>query len=627
MNMNMGALPHSGSETDPLSWFMWLAQMLITWLFATGFITYYQRAWHLAYEKYRDNHVVAYWIRAGMLVVAITVGVGLHMVGWMVFTDATGLMFHNLGLFALTMPLLDEDSSLLEYAIKVAAVVEVWLMHHEGYYSDPQFTISMIALAIAVVILRVFSDRIRNTIWPHIAAYGFVGVAFWTLLPKYSAGLHMTPEIAFQALCMYMGMTIVTAMFMNNEYKERVHNAAVAQEAHFDALTNAKSYAVYRQDIQSKFDEAKETHVPLAMAVIDIDHFKQVNDHYGHLAGDEVLAGVAATLEDVLTRYPGDLQLYRTGGEEFNVVLLGMSAEAVKPIMLDCWRAVRSRHFRASGQDVVATVSIGVSELKASDKKFDTLYARADDSLYRSKHRGRDTVTILSDTLDVEKERRIYATGTLYTRHVLDVAFKKPRVIHDDVRLANYEFATDRWNFAADFEIALDTQFAFISNVLTVSPHHDFSIRLSSRQFLDPDTPRRIGHFIHSEKNLRSLVVNLYRLPEAVEMSQATREYRLYGIQVGLTIHNPDKQIETVRTMAPYLDELCFRLDELRAAYPRDKVEQRMLEWSGIATSADARLIVGGVENQQDVDYALHDLHVHYLHGYYFDRPELPRFS
>ncbi|WP_155287139.1 sensor domain-containing diguanylate cyclase [Lacticaseibacillus zhaodongensis] len=627
MNMNMDAVPKSGSSTDPLSLAMWLAQMLITWMFATGFITYYQRAWHRAYEKYRRNRLVSYALRAGMLVIGIAVGIGMHMVGWMVFTDATGLMFHNLGLFVLTLTLLDKDSSIFEYLIRVVAVLEVWMMHHAGYYDRPQFWISLAALGLSVIIFRLFSDRIRNHVGPHILAYGFVGVAFWTMLPKYSAGLHMTPMIAIQALAMYMGMTIVTAIFLRNEHVEEKRIAAVAQEAHFDTLTNAKSYAVYRQDIESKFDEAQRNHTPLSLAVIDIDHFKQVNDHYGHLAGDEVLRGVSGTLEDVLQKSPYDLQLYRAGGEEFNVVLPGLTAQQSKPIMLACWKAIRTRHFKAAAEDVVATISIGVAELQDDDEKFDALYARADDSLYQSKHFGRDAITITGETIDVKKERRVYATSTLYTQHVMDVLQNPPLLVHNEILIADYDYGKDRWNFNERFVIPISTQLRFIHKVLAVSPCPNITISLSPRQFREPDTPQLIGAFMLKKKKLRRLVIGLHDLPEPAEMSRLMNEYRRFNVAIEYTVGKADAEINTVRLLAPYLDGIKFSLADLRRDYSDDVIVQRMQDWAGIAHSVDADLIVSGVENQHDVDFVKHELHVRYAQGYYFDRPELPRFS
>ncbi len=627
MNMDMGTV-QSTSVTTPLSWYMWVAQMIVTCLFATGFIVYYQKAWHAAYEKYATRPAMGITIRLGMLVGAIVLGMGMHMIGWMVFTNATGLMFHNLGLFALTMPLLDEGSSIYEYVVRLLGVIEVWLMHHQGYYDQPKFYVSLVLLAIAVVILRVYQDKIRYSIWPHILIYSSVGIVFWTTLPTYSAGLHMTPTIALQALVMYIGMTVVTAYMIHSDHHERVVNELNAQEAHFDTLTNTKSYTTYRHDVTTKFTEAKADGTPLAMAMIDIDHFKQINDYYGHLAGDDILAGVAATLATVLRRYPGDQQLYRTGGEEFNIVLSDMTANEAKDMMIACLQAVSSRHFRTINQEAVATISIGVADMQATDATVDDLYARADMNLYQSKHNGRNTITIMGETLDVTKEARVFASTTLFTQHVMDAKVQPPVLTNNEVLVAHYEYGADRWHFPRYFEVPLQDQLQFVADVMRVSPCSRIMLNLTKAQFENPKTPARLGDFVRTQPNLEYLGVELIDYLDVEKLKVIAPAYQQAGIHLGLEKEEALVAFENFQRLFPYFDTFKFGIDYLRGVYADSGNQEDVLaQWQAGTQKYQIDIIVSDIENQDDADYAIKTLGARYLQGYYFDRPELPRIS
>ena len=125
--------------------------------------------------------------------------------------------------------------------------------------------------------------------------------------------------------------------------------------------------------------------------MIDIDHFKRVNDTYGHDAGDEVLKGFADRLRGIIRG--GDL-LCRLGGEEFVIVMPNVNVVAASRIAERARRAIEQEGFIVDkvGTIVTVTASIGVAE-QAEDKDAHQLYRRADQALYRSKADGRNRVT------------------------------------------------------------------------------------------------------------------------------------------------------------------------------------------------------------------------------------------
>jgi two-component system, cell cycle response regulator len=128
----------------------------------------------------------------------------------------------------------------------------------------------------------------------------------------------------------------------------------------------------------------------MALLMIDLDHFKHINDTYGHLAGDHVLKMVGRSLqrslrrEDILARY---------GGEEFAVILPETRNERAIQVGERLRRSVAKRAYSFDGFPIPVTVSLGVSDLRAEDDEFGrSLIERSDQSLLKAKEQGRNRV-------------------------------------------------------------------------------------------------------------------------------------------------------------------------------------------------------------------------------------------
>jgi diguanylate cyclase (GGDEF)-like protein len=154
-----------------------------------------------------------------------------------------------------------------------------------------------------------------------------------------------------------------------------------------DSLTGVSNRRHFADHGVRALAGARRGHRPLVAMMVDIDHFKKINDTHGHGVGDEVIRAVARTLRanvrdpDILCRY---------GGEEFAVLMTEMHGDP-----LDVAERIRHaiRETAVAGPDgpVRVTTSIGVAMLTADDD-LDTLLARADAALYRAKNGGRDQV-------------------------------------------------------------------------------------------------------------------------------------------------------------------------------------------------------------------------------------------
>ena len=132
--------------------------------------------------------------------------------------------------------------------------------------------------------------------------------------------------------------------------------------------------------------------MPLALLVVDIDHFKAYNDHYGHPAGDVCLRQVAAVLSQCAGR-PTDL-VARLGGEEFAVLLPHQGGADAMQVAERCLRAVEAAAIAHAGSSITAhlTVSIGVAQSIETAHDGAALLAAADAALYAAKRQGRSRV-------------------------------------------------------------------------------------------------------------------------------------------------------------------------------------------------------------------------------------------
>lgn len=172
--------------------------------------------------------------------------------------------------------------------------------------------------------------------------------------------------------------------------------------AHVDALTESANRLQLREDLAALEARASRYGHCYSAALCDIDLFKQYNDLYGHLAGDEALRFVAAALSGAIRR--GDT-LYRYGGEEFLVILPEQRAVEARPVMDRVRSEVVALGFRHTGSPTgVLTLSVGIAELEPSNGGAEAWLRRADAALYRAKANGRNRVEV--DDQDASRRER-----------------------------------------------------------------------------------------------------------------------------------------------------------------------------------------------------------------------------
>ena len=168
----------------------------------------------------------------------------------------------------------------------------------------------------------------------------------------------------------------------------REHLEEQRQKALVDPLTGLPNRAAWSERLEHEVGQWQQHGNTLLLAMLDLDHFKRINDNYGHLAGDKVLKIIATVLRK---RLRGTDFIARFGGEEF-VLLLPDTPQAAGMKLLESLRAaVEACPFHFKGDPVTITASIGISAFRAGEHS-DQVLKRADQALYRAKDAGRNRV-------------------------------------------------------------------------------------------------------------------------------------------------------------------------------------------------------------------------------------------
>lgn len=198
--------------------------------------------------------------------------------------------------------------------------------------------------------------------------------------------------------------------------KERTHELEIAnkrlEELTFtDGLTGIRNRRYLNRALEREFSRAKREKLPLSLLLIDIDHFKQFNDKYGHLVGDDCLRIVASTIEAAALR-ENDI-VARYGGEEFCVLLPNTDQAGAVLVAESIRQRVCAIDFTVSGHAVTITVSLGLTTcIPERHHEIEQFIAAADTALYSSKHNGRNKVTSQLPSFDSRPDS---ATGSLPT--------------------------------------------------------------------------------------------------------------------------------------------------------------------------------------------------------------------
>lgn len=181
----------------------------------------------------------------------------------------------------------------------------------------------------------------------------------------------------------------VLLKYISGSNVENAYHEEIQRLMRFDGLTGVHNRSHFEETFHNVVWRARFDPTPTTLILFDLDHFKSINDTFGHTAGDAVLRQVAA----VVTQQVPEGQLFaRVGGEEFAVLLSGFDLQGGYALAETIRRAVESTVFSFDGNRIPVTLSLGVAQRQADDQAPQQLYERADLQLYAAKNSGRNCV-------------------------------------------------------------------------------------------------------------------------------------------------------------------------------------------------------------------------------------------
>jgi diguanylate cyclase (GGDEF)-like protein len=212
-------------------------------------------------------------------------------------------------------------------------------------------------------------------------------------------------------------LTIVFAVPLVTLLQRSFRHAQLVTASRIDSKTGLLNAATWEREATAEVARAVRTRTPLAVALVDIDHFKGVNDTFGHLTGDRALKAISRTFRIFLREY--DL-IGRFGGEEFALLLPHTTALDAYGIAERIREHIATTPLDAGdlpeGKHVQVTVSVGVAALGApwdtrSGSQITDMLAAADRALYGAKRAGRDQVCVVSDNAVISSPEQVSRLG------------------------------------------------------------------------------------------------------------------------------------------------------------------------------------------------------------------------
>jgi diguanylate cyclase (GGDEF)-like protein len=285
-----------------------------------------------------------------------------------------------------------------------AAGAVVWLLacRFDGFLASLWARIVLGSLLLCtysfLVVLELWRGRHDGLIsrWPTMAVLGFHGslfafrIVFATSLPFPLGTLPQAQNAAALLTFSFLFHSFAVAFLLLALAKERAElNYKLASLT--DALTGIPNRRGFNERAERLIARCKVDQAPLTLLLCDLDNFKTINDRFGHLTGDELLVAFANSL--TLSLRPLDL-VGRIGGEEFVALLPGIPSTAIMVTAERVRAAFERAGHNIAGRQVQGTVSIGTASTALAEYSFASLYAMADEALYRAKQKGRNRIEL-----------------------------------------------------------------------------------------------------------------------------------------------------------------------------------------------------------------------------------------
>ncbi len=352
---------------------------------------------HNEEEIFRLNHYV--WIALLMLPVAICSGAyNIYIHNYTLAILIVLFSGHMIGSLFL-IPTIEKTYLLYNGANLLYSFLILYIVFH----ADSENSRILWAYIYPVGIIFLFGHRL-GFLWSCLLLVMIIGL--FLFVPE----IHMIYSIPFQVRfgISYLVVAIISSWveyhgarshqallleqkLLNEEIERRkILEKELKRLAQTDTLTSLFNRGYFLASAEKELKRAQRYNTSICLAILDIDHFKQINDTFGHPVGDNVLQVIA---QHCLLKVRGTDIVARLGGEEFAFLLLHVNADEAKAKMETLRREISEIKVPYDGEKTLSiTVSIGLALNTPATKHFDELYIQADEKLYEAKDSGRNCV-------------------------------------------------------------------------------------------------------------------------------------------------------------------------------------------------------------------------------------------
>jgi diguanylate cyclase (GGDEF)-like protein len=432
----------------------------------------------------------------------------------------------------------------------------------------------------------------------------------------------------------------------------RIRTQVTARRA--DPLTGLPNRAMFMDRVERLITSCGESDVPsFAVLFLDVDRFKTVNDSLGHLAGDELLVGLARRLEgslratDAVARATGDHTLARLGGDEFTVLLNGVRTTAEAMSVADRLLAAAARPFEIQGSEVVVSISLGLVMNAPRYQRAEDMVRDADTAMYSAKAQGKARVAVFDTSMlaAIEERTQLEADLRRALEHGQLQLYYQPIVELATKRLCGFE-ALLRWHHPrrgvvspAQFVPAAEETGLIVSIGLWAIREAcqqmrtwagefpecaalTINVNLSARQCMDadlvPNVQRILAETGLAPERLKLEITEGIVLENSESVVDVLNALRALGVQLGLD------DFGTGYSALSYLRQFPFQtlkidrsfVDGMQTDGSAEIIRAIVSLASGLAMDVTAE----GIETAEQVR-DLRDLDCQYGQGYFFFKP------
>lgn len=349
---------------------------------------------HFGVDKAQSVFVIIVAALAMLVLAQIDSQISADEPGLYSWVFRCGICYALVSLVSVLVILLARDTKTFDGTVCVWALITGFYLFSFNFVRPWSDSIVPFNVLFPFGIYLLFSLKIRCSI-PLALSFSIAVILVDAFYKTGLSSAELFTEISAQALAHILALpsAIQLQSYRRRSFKAYLDQKDAREMANYliniDALTKCMTRLYFMEAAVKEFLRARRYKLPLSLLMLDIDHFKRINDNYGHPAGDQVLQRFAAV---VLEQKRAQDLFGRLGGEEFGLLLPSttlMNANLVAERIKEMWAATPTE---VDTNMIRSTVSIGVAELGPADASFDTLLHRADSMMYKAKRRGRNRV-------------------------------------------------------------------------------------------------------------------------------------------------------------------------------------------------------------------------------------------